>query len=76
MGAYSVAQAKAQLSAILEAVERGEEVVITKRGKPVARLTRESKVADTVDWEKIDAFRNRLKKTSPSVAAIRKNSRY
>jgi prevent-host-death family protein len=31
-------EAKTQLSALLERVERGEEVMITKHGKPVARL--------------------------------------
>ena len=30
--------AKANLSKLLDAVERGEEVTITRRGKPVARL--------------------------------------
>lgn len=38
MGAYSIAQAKAHLSALIEQVERGEAVTLTKRGKPVARL--------------------------------------
>ena len=37
----SVAAAKSQLSAILDRVEAGEEVVITRRGKAVARLTAE-----------------------------------
>ena len=31
-------EAKAKLSELLERVARGEEVTITKRGKPVARL--------------------------------------
>ena len=31
-------EAKNKLSALLDAVERGDEVVITRRGKPVARL--------------------------------------
>lgn len=31
-------EAKNKLSALLERVERGEEVLITRRGKPVARL--------------------------------------
>lgn len=34
----NVSQAKAQLSALLAQVEKGEEVVITRAGKPVARL--------------------------------------
>lgn len=31
-------EAKTHLSALLERVERGEEIVITKHGRPVARL--------------------------------------
>lgn len=31
-------EAKNRLSALLERVERGEEIVITRRGKPVAKL--------------------------------------
>ena len=40
MHRLNVAKAKAQLSALLDAVESGEEVEITRRGVPVARLTR------------------------------------
>jgi prevent-host-death family protein len=39
MRSLSVAQAKAQLSALLDAVEAGEDVEITRRGRAVARLT-------------------------------------
>ena len=35
---YNVAQAKAHLSELLERVGEGEEVLLTRRGKPVARL--------------------------------------
>jgi prevent-host-death family protein len=35
---YNVAQAKAHLSEILERVANGEEIVLTRRGRPVARL--------------------------------------
>jgi prevent-host-death family protein len=38
MGAFSVAEAKAQLSAIIEMVEAGETVTITKRGRPVVKM--------------------------------------
>lgn len=38
MGAFSVVEAKAQLSAIIELVEAGETVTITKRGKPVVKM--------------------------------------
>lgn len=37
----SVFEAKSQLSKMIEAVESGEQVVITKHGKPVARLVPE-----------------------------------
>ncbi len=36
----SISEAKAQLSALIEAVQAGEEVIIGKAGKPVARLVR------------------------------------
>lgn len=39
MRRVSVAEAKAQLSALLDAVERGEELEITRRGKPIAKVT-------------------------------------
>lgn len=35
---YNVHEAKTQLSRILERVERGEEVVISRAGTPVARV--------------------------------------
>ncbi|MFM9101544.1 MAG: type II toxin-antitoxin system Phd/YefM family antitoxin, partial [Cyanobium sp.] len=40
MRTVGLAEAKAQLSALLDAVEAGEEVVITRRGQPVARVVR------------------------------------
>ena len=40
MVSVSVADAKARLSALVERVVRGEAVRITRRGKPVAQLTR------------------------------------
>jgi antitoxin (DNA-binding transcriptional repressor) of toxin-antitoxin stability system len=35
-------EAKNTLGSLLDLVERGEEVVITRRGRPVARLVRET----------------------------------
>jgi prevent-host-death family protein len=35
----SLAEAKTHLSDLIDQVSKGEEVTITKRGKPVARLT-------------------------------------
>ena len=76
MGAYSIAQVKARLSAILEAVDRGEEVVITKRGKPVARIQPERHGATDIDWAMVDAFREKLRNSAPSVSRTRRQSRF
>jgi prevent-host-death family protein len=42
----TVAEAKAQLSSLLDAVEAGEAVVITRRGKPIAELVPRCRVHD------------------------------
>ena len=39
MTMIGVTQAKVQLSTLLDRVNAGEEIVITKRGKPVVKLT-------------------------------------
>jgi len=44
-------EAKTQFSALLEKVESGEEVLITRHGKPVARLSK----AETASLADIDA---------------------
>jgi antitoxin (DNA-binding transcriptional repressor) of toxin-antitoxin stability system len=41
MQAVPIHQAKTQLSALIAAVEQGEDVVLTRHGKRVARLVRE-----------------------------------
>ena len=38
MESIALAEAKAHLSQVLDRVEAGEELVITRRGKPVARV--------------------------------------
>ncbi len=51
MRMVGLAEAKAGLSALLDAVEAGEEVVITRRGQPVARVVREHPSANPAsDW--------------------------
>ena len=51
MRSVGLAEAKATLSALLDAVEAGEEVVITRRGQPVARVVREQPQATPApDW--------------------------
>jgi antitoxin (DNA-binding transcriptional repressor) of toxin-antitoxin stability system len=51
MRRVGVAEAKAQLSALLDAVEAGEEVVITRRGQPVTWVVRDPGPGGTSpDW--------------------------
>ena len=38
MDSVNVHQAKTQLSRLLERVERGEEIVIARNGRPIARI--------------------------------------
>lgn len=42
MRTMSLAETKAHLSAVVDSVEAGEEVVITRHGRPVARIVAES----------------------------------
>ena len=42
----TVAEAKTQLSSLLDAVEAGQAVVITRRGKPIAKLVPRCSVRD------------------------------
>ena len=38
MDSYNVAEAKSRLSEILQRVSEGEEVLLTRRGRPIARV--------------------------------------
>jgi len=73
MQTVSVAEAKARLSEILTEVEHGGEVVITRRGKPIARVSRVQRRREPIDFATMDALRARqpLAKES-SVDLIRK----
>ena len=54
----TVAQAKAQLSSLLDAVEAGEPVVITRRGKAIADLVPRRSVRDLLP--QLEALRQQL----------------
>lgn len=59
-------EAKNTLGALLDRVEQGEEVVITRRGKPVARLVRETAHRDSTVAE---AAARRLRARAKAAAA-------
>jgi prevent-host-death family protein len=56
----SVAQAKARLSALLDRVEAGEEVVITRHGRPVANIGPVTRQKQPLPLEKLATFRARM----------------
>ena len=73
----NVREAKARLSEYLSQVEQGEEVIILRRGRPVAVLKRVDKPAPL---PAMDSFRKKikLKGASPSetLLKMRDESRY
>jgi prevent-host-death family protein len=56
MGAISLADAKAHLSELVDRVEAGESVDITRRGKPVARLTAVARARKRIDRRMLQAL--------------------
>lgn len=73
MTTVSVAEAKTHLSTLLDRVERGEEVVITRRGKPVARVSGLEIPKEPLDLARLKAFRDSLPmQEEASVDLIRK----
>ncbi|MCB1497924.1 MAG: type II toxin-antitoxin system Phd/YefM family antitoxin [Bauldia sp.] len=57
-------EAKTKLSELLDRVENGEEIVITRRGKPVARLTMPAAVdRQAIDVEGLLAISDRFLET-------------
>jgi len=82
MTRYSVAEAKNNLPRLLDRMLAGEEVVITRRGKPIARLAPEAPLVlgAVLDLEWLDA--NRITPaagpidTATGVAEMRRGFRY
>ena len=73
----TVAEAKTQLSSLLDAVEAGEAVVITRRGKPIAELVPRCSVRDLLP--QLAALREGLPEQQASgvetIRALRDESR-
>ena len=60
MGSVNLATAKAQFSELINKVESGEEVVITRHGRPVARVVPATPVKQPVPLERLAALRKSL----------------
>jgi prevent-host-death family protein len=80
MSDVSLADAKAQLSDLIERAMRGEDVRITRRGKPVARLVaidRERKPIDLAELRALtDAMTPQTESAGSWLRAVRDESRY
>ncbi len=69
----AVNQAKNQLSALIHAVEDGQDVVLTRHGKPVVRMVRETLARSVVSREqqmqeaieRLQAFQALVKPAKP-----------
>lgn len=70
MTTCTVAEAKAHLSDLLSRVEKGEELVITRRGQPVANLVPIRPARRAPDWSAIRAFRESLPAAGSSAAEL------
>jgi prevent-host-death family protein len=77
MKSYSVAEAKAKFSEVLELAASGEEVRVTKHGKPYVRLTPEtggpsiqSQALQKIDWDRLKRLRESLPKLDISAVDL------
>ena len=77
MGAYSIAHAKAHLSALVEQVARGETVTLTRRGKPVARIVSLSEpiAKPKIDLVRLRAFRATMTTSTMNSAVMLRKMR-
>lgn len=80
MNAVSLADAKAHLSEIIDRVEAGDSVDITRRGKPVARLTAVAKPRKPIDAAQLQALTASMPPQTETAAdmvrAMREDERY
>ena len=60
MSSVNLAVAKAHLSELISKVEAGEEVVITRHGRPVARVVPATPLKQPVPLDRLAELRKRL----------------
>jgi prevent-host-death family protein len=75
MVTVNLAQAKAQLSTLLNRVERGEEIVITRHGKPVAHLSAVNQPKKPLDLKALAEFRATMPRWRKSSAVLLREMR-
>ena len=75
MQAMSLAHAKTHLSELLNTVESGQEVVITRHGHPIARVLPFGQVKRMLPLERLAKLRSTLPAWQGSSAALLRESR-
>jgi prevent-host-death family protein len=77
MGEVNVKDARSQLSALLDRVEKGEEIIIKRRGKRVAKIVPPGTVSNLPSLKDFRAsLKVRGKPLSQTVIDARKEERY
>lgn len=71
----NLAHAKAHLSELLDRVEAGEEVAITRRGKPVAHVRPAVPPKKPLPLNELAAFRARMPRWNKSSARLLREAR-
>lgn len=70
MGKVTLADAQARLSSLVDQVEAGDEIVMTRRGRPVARIVPEEKPKQPL--KSLGEFRSRMPRwRKPSAELLR-----
>ncbi len=75
MVTVNLAHAKAHLSELLDKVESGEEVIITRHGRPVAHMRQAVSPKKPLDLEELAAFRATLPPQRRSSAELLRKMR-
>jgi len=75
MVTVSLAQAKARLSELLYKVEEGEEIVLTRHGRPVARIVSSAQLKKPLPIEDLAAFRATMPPLRRPIADLLREAR-
>lgn len=75
MDAINLADAKAHLSELVDRVEAGDSIDITRRGKPVARLTSVARPRKPIDAALLQSLTAAMPPQSPSAADLVRSMR-
>ena len=73
MSTFSVVEAKTHMSELLDRAEKGEKVVITRRGEPIVQLARILRAKPGIDFARLRALRAAIPKAkTPAEKLVRK----